>query len=597
MTEKLDLNRATVADLEKIPGVTRAFAQRIIATREKQGGFTSVAALRDIKGVTAELLIVLRENLTVNPATAQEKRQVIRVNLDPQGQHAGGYAGYKVTVELVELTVLSGTDEQVSVPRAITGDASFDGLAILTLPDSATIEGPITFIVRAPDGQILARVERAKSDLREMLPLPVAPRSLPTTQPADDPTFKQPARLRGRVIDRAGRVQIVGKQVVIWTARVDNPQDADFAAVMVAETDATGYFSGPYPIGTFTSAHATVALDPTQAVTIRLNDGGTIPANVILVVDAPRRMVEQKDKDCSCQGLAGATPRNPDAGDLVNGNFSSDIGQGRCVDFTRPDRTLQEFSYSYVVRTTEPSIKGLTLAEPTRIPPSLLNEIVKLSNFSMISTAADPRALVADIDNPQVVALRLAQIDKAAAAELPQGIELHADVWRKAVTNPDKASNKSIIDVAKTSKYLDIIRAIDKSLVVAPDRTRLSCGNPVDWDDDPTIYQACTVAHGHILHFKQEWIADGYSMGRLLYSLPLAPGQKKQIAVLDWERRESAIRQEALEEVESLQATLSRDRDIGEMVRAKARAAALRPIPARLAVGWASARLYPPWAV
>jgi hypothetical protein len=86
-------------------------------------------------------------------------------------------------------------------------------------------------------------------------------------------------------------------------------------------------------------------------------------------------------------------------------------------------------------------------------------------------------------------------------------------------------------------------------------------------------------------------------MGRLLYSLPLAPGQKKQIAVLDWERRESAIRQEALEEVESLQATLSRDRDIGEMVRAKARAAALRPIPARLAVGWASARLYPPWAV
>ena len=576
MAEKLDLNRATVTDLEKIPGVTRALAQRIIATRDKQGGFATVAALHDINGVTAELFAVLKESLTVDAAAAQEKTQVVRVNLDPQGGHAGGYAGYKVTAELVALTVLPGTDEQVAVPRAITGDASVDGLAALTLPDSAALQGPISFLVRAPDGQILARVERAKSDLRETLPLPVAPRGLPTTQPADDPTFNQPTKLRGRVIDRAGRVQIAGKQVVIWTARAAEPQDADFAAVMVGETDATGYFSGPYPIGTFTAAHATVALDPTQAVTIRLQDGGTMPADVILVVDAPRHVVDQKAEDCGCHGSnaggAGITPRNPDASDLVNGNFSSDIGQGRCVDFTRPDRTLQEFSYSYVVRTTEPSIKGLTLTEPTRIPPSVLGEIIKLSNLSVLSSAVTTRALVTNSEigndnaDAQAVALRSAQLTNAAAAQLPEGIELHADVWRKAVSNPDKASGKSILEVAKTSKYLDIIRAIDKSLVIAPDRTRLSCRNPVDWDDDPTIYQACTVAHGHILHFKQEWIADGYSMGRLLYSLPLAPGQKKQIAVLDWERRESAIRQESLEETESLQATLSRDRDIGEMV-------------------------------
>jgi hypothetical protein len=566
MAEKLDLNRASVGALERIPGITRALARRIITTRDKQGGFTTVAALRDINGVTAELFVVLKETLTLDPAAAQEKTQVVRVNLDPQGQHSAGYAGYKVTAEMVALTVIPGTDDQVTVPRAITSDASADGLATLTLPDSAAIQGPVSFTVRAPDGQILARVERAKSDLRETLPLPVEPRQLPTTQPADDPTFNQPTKLRGRVIDRAGRVQIAGKQVVIWIATAANPQDADFAPVMVGETDATGYFSGAYPVGTFTSAHATVALDPTQAVPIRLNDDGTMPADVILVVDAPRRTVDQQGEDCDCHGPAGATPRNPDASDLVNGNFSSDIGQGRCVDFTRPDRTLQEFSYSYVVRTTEPSIKGLTLAEPTRIPPSVLGEIIKLTNLSAVSTTATARALEggANDNDTHALALRSAQVTNAAVAT--DALELHADVWRKAVNNPDKASITSLLDVAKTSKYLDIVRAIDKSLVVAPDRTRLSCRNPVDWDDDPTIYQACTVAHGHILHFKQEWIADGYSMGRLLYSLPLAPGQKKQIAVLDWERRESAIRQESLEEVESLQATLSRDRDIGEMV-------------------------------
>ena len=563
MAEKLDLNRASVGDLEKIPGVTRTLARRIVATRERQAGFATLAGLRDINGVTPELFAVIEEYVTVDAAAAQEKTHVVRVNLDPQGQHAGSYGGYKVTAELVALTVLpAGTEEQVAVPRAITTVASADGLATLTLPDLAAIQGPITFIVRAPDGQILERAERTKSDLRETLPLPVAPRGLPTTQPTDDPGFKRPAKLRGRVIDRAGRVQIVGKQVVIWTATTADPQDAAFAAVMVAETDATGYFSGPYPLGQFTAAHATVALDPTQAVTIRLNDDGTMPADVILVVDAPRRVVDDPDKDCGCP--TEVTPRNPDAGDLVNGVFSSDIGQGRCVDFTRPDRTLQEFSYSYVLRTTEPSIKGLTLAEPTRIPPSVVGEIIKLSNLSALSSTATRALSVDSTDDNQAVALRSAQISNAAA--LTDNLELHADVWRRAVSNPDKVSAKSILDVAKTSKYLDIIRAIDQSLVVEPDRTRLSCRNPVDWDDDPTIYQACTVAHGHMLHFKQEWIADGYSMGRLLYSLPLAPGQKKQIAVLDWERRESAISQEALEETESLQATLSRDRDIGEMV-------------------------------
>ena len=567
MADKLDLNRATVTDLEKISGVTRVLARRIIAARDKKGGFVTINTLRDINGVTADLFAVMNETVAVDPASAQESTQIVSVNLDPDGQHAGGYAGYKVTAELVALTVLSGADEQVRVPQAITADSSVDGLAMLTLPDSAVIEGMVTFIVRAPDGEIQSRVEVAKNELRETMSLPVTPRTLPTTQPTDDPAFKQPSKLRGRVIDRAGRVQIARKQVIIWTARVDNPQDADFTPIMATETDATGYFSGPYPIGTFTSAHATVALDPTQAVPIRLNDDGTMPANVILVVDAPRRIVDQKEEDCNCNDQGSITPRNPDAGDLVQGDFSSDIGQGRCVDFTRPDRTLQEFPYSYVVRTTEPLIKGLTLEEPTRISPLILGEIIKLSNLSLLSQTPTPGVPGINIrDNPQVMALQSSENLRALSVELPAELELHADVWRRTVTDPDKASSKSIIDVAKTSKFLDILRALDKSLVAAPDRTRLSCSNPVDWDDEPTIYQACTIAHGHILHFKQEWIADGYSMGRLLYSLPLAPGQKKQLAVLDWERRESAIRQESLEEVESLQATLSRDRDIGEMV-------------------------------
>ena len=99
-----------------------------------------------------------------------------------------------------------------------------------------------------------------------------------------------------------------------------------------------------------------------------------------------------------------------------------------------------------------------------------------------------------------------------------------------------------------------------------PGRKNLTVETEVDWDETPTIYHNTTIAHGHILHFKQKWKANGYSLGDLLYSLPLAPCQEKQIAILDWDREESAGRTEETAVEESLTATISRDRDVSEVV-------------------------------
>lgn len=99
-----------------------------------------------------------------------------------------------------------------------------------------------------------------------------------------------------------------------------------------------------------------------------------------------------------------------------------------------------------------------------------------------------------------------------------------------------------------------------------PGRKSLSVETSVDWDETPTVYENTTIAHGHILQFKQVWKADGYSLGDLLYSLPLAPCQEKQIAIVDWDRREEASRTEEQSVSESLSANISRDRDIGEII-------------------------------
>jgi competence protein ComEA len=48
---KLNLNTATQAQLEELPGIGPTYAQAIIAERERRGGFTSVNELRSVRGI------------------------------------------------------------------------------------------------------------------------------------------------------------------------------------------------------------------------------------------------------------------------------------------------------------------------------------------------------------------------------------------------------------------------------------------------------------------------------------------------------------------------------------------------------------------
>ncbi|MCI0688719.1 MAG: hypothetical protein L0Y54_16010, partial [Sporichthyaceae bacterium] len=105
--------------------------------------------------------------------------------------------------------------------------------------------------------------------------LDVEPRTPGTTQPNTDPGAGKPARVRGRVIDSAGRRPAAAVQVVLWAAETENPAPADFRALTVSTTDSRGHFTGPYPVGVFSSAHATIGLETAPAnVPVRLLDDG-----------------------------------------------------------------------------------------------------------------------------------------------------------------------------------------------------------------------------------------------------------------------------------------------------------------------------------
>jgi competence protein ComEA len=61
----LDLNQASAAELAQVPGITQTLAERVVAQRNRLGGFSKMEDLRAVKGIGPVTIKRLREYLTV----------------------------------------------------------------------------------------------------------------------------------------------------------------------------------------------------------------------------------------------------------------------------------------------------------------------------------------------------------------------------------------------------------------------------------------------------------------------------------------------------------------------------------------------------
>lgn len=431
---------------------------------------------------------------------------------------AGEYAGY-----VLRLAVAGG------LPASVIWKFSAEGVA------SGELALPVTDMPVWLSAQVLdrggapvreARAEAAKVEGGWLIDLgasPAAPSPSPSPSPSPAQVAVLPRKLRGKAADLHARITPRNAQVVLFARRA---KDAPPAPIVVTTTDGQGCFSVDYPRGAFTAVEAVVSTSPTERIAVALDESGGLPAFVYLVMERLDRYATQGDHDaCACNA---PTPRLPDHDDLVSlDHYTQDIGAS-CVNFTTPNRALEEFSYSLVVRTTDPEIRGVT--------------------------TVDVKRRVAEIDAEMQSILR----DAAELLVMPAGGTGKKEVAKGPGAPPP--------DTWFGRRYAALQRERDLLLRRDPGRAFLGAFNSIDWDDAPTTYQAVTLAHGHVLSFRQVWRADGYSMGDLVYSLPLAPGQKKQVVIYDWERRETASRTEEQRLSESLQSTVARDRAVSEVV-------------------------------
>jgi hypothetical protein len=78
------------------------------------------------------------------------------------------------------------------------------------------------------------------------------------------------------------------------------------------------------------------------------------------------------------------------------------------------------------------------------------------------------------------------------------------------------------------------------------------------------------VAYGALLTYRQSWYAHGVTLGQLLHSTSLAPGESTRLAVIDWSRRSRAGQTEAIDETDDLTNDQSQNRAISEVTSAVA---------------------------
>ncbi|MBN1872820.1 MAG: helix-hairpin-helix domain-containing protein [Anaerolineae bacterium] len=394
----------------------------------------------------------------------------------------------------------------------------------------------ITLTVYAPAGEVIGKKTIINTDWSDggTITIDAPPRQRAGGSGLDETLPNRPKKTTGRAIDVRGKKKLEGIQIIIYASKVPNPQEADYVPLLVLQTETDGYFLFDTPIGYYEKAYAMVGTPKKGEA-----EKGVCKVDICLEPDFVEKLQQGgPPKKVEKKFFPGRLLLVIDAESESHGKDGGDCDDCKDLNFHRHKAVVDEFSYYTVVRTTEPDIQGYTLEEDGDVTLQKVLEVAPI---------------VGEDANSIPLAMRFQPVRRSILNKYVND--------RRGLT---LTTLKKALAESNARKLRELIKPTRRHQT--PGRHTLDLDHAIDWDKDPTIYQATTIAHGHLLHYKQEWKNNGFGIGDLLYSLPLAPGQQKQIVVFDWERRDSASRSESLDYQESLYNSLTRDRDVNEIV-------------------------------
>lgn len=509
-----------------------------------------------------------------------------------------------------------------TLPQELLFPVNADGHYAIELPADSIKDKRTLFELILITGEIAERILLAKLLKRGNLlkdwkfePIEVKAKISDTTIVSDQ------IRVSGRVFNLIADKK---SNVAKLTVRVSYTPEPSGVRQTIFETvtDGKGYFAANALNQSYQDALVEVlGIEPVYQAKVALLEDGRLPNKIIIALES------QAEAECDCHNVH-KPPTLPETDELTENSetFSHDLGNS-CEDFTLPNRTLEEFNFYKIVRTTDPQIKGLELpgvnnssglltanvmslaldkntlarsfkasdaayhvkknsdhAEATISHPAARSLFLSTDPASLSDTRMETSATLATKSVAEnYINLTPLKADGTAQAASWHGAldeevaqiavenslqKISPEALKMALEDPDNFTPVSLMTLERKASAQALQQYLTWRYKSTSGRDILNEENPLDWDESPEFYQATSIAHGHILHFKQTWKADGYSLGEVVQSIPLAPCQKKQIVTFDWDRDEYASRSESLDASEALSATLSRDRDINEVASA-----------------------------
>jgi hypothetical protein len=245
----------------------------------------------------------------------------------------------------------------------------------------------------------------------------------------------------------------------------------------------------------------------------------------------------------------------------INEQKSDNPGDNAAL-FDNSHRILGERRFFTVLRIDQPEIGGqgsLTISRPISLdvaPPirftSIISQSKNAASDTTLTTSRDKKAAnsteALTLNNPPIVLSRINALRAKITSIAQPRSNLRATLGRS---------------IFKPSMDFWKWWVRDRS----KDRELVSGHNPIEWEGDPCIYQAASVAGGHVLEWRVRWRSNGYSFGNVAHTLSLAPRQTKRISKITWRRREQAARRESTEVLDALTQVSSRERDYNDAVQ------------------------------
>lgn len=607
------INTASPAELETLPGIGSTLAARIVNDRATREGFSRPEDLLEVDGITEGRLEAIRSHIsfavgdvdTPLDDTAPEERarlmeSLLTVELHPESPLSQSQQSRDALFARLKYTRLisSGESDDDGAP----GVANISGSHVEAMPP----DGAIGFVVtdRAPGSGATLNVETAQGsvlwDSGELaitdgttaveVPVSVFEAASQRSEPVGSAVLVRSGRFvhtddarrhfagyrmftaairPGQLDDGSANPQIPavrrllgldgsGELTEFETAAIgDDGVDAGAANTIgfqYAAVRSDGYFDVSIDIRGDEIGWLWLLLGPTVYAGYQLDPLPTEPRNNVVIVLPPGgEETSESPESAPSETLGSATtspaaapPLDFDERELIDhpSLFNDDPGR-TCFPFENPNRVLGERAFHTVLRIDQPDVGGLG---SIKVSPPIALDLAPNLRYSHINKIAESSSGRDDVSSGGGAFTNLSNVRMFAAA---------ASVERSETSEFLKAAIKNPLRV----RWADWVAERSKP------RENVSDDNPIEWEGDPSIYQASSVAGGHVLEWRVQWRSNGYSLGDIAHTLTLAPRQTRRIAKVSWRRHETAARREDTETRDALTQVTNRERDYTDAVQ------------------------------